>query len=127
DSKIFDGRSDYGPFLFAGIVCSGLSAGVDLTKTKEQRDRYYRLLNEEGGMANVVYDPCYHQQCDTIENINPVIYEILVKAAAYMIEYLGQLNDLKTWLYPNGQTTRSLPSLNINDVVLNNYYRAKDL
>ncbi|CAF3881119.1 unnamed protein product, partial [Rotaria sp. Silwood1] len=49
------------------------------------------------------YDPCYHQQCDRIRNINPFAYEKVVKSAAHAIEYLGRLNDLEKWLYPQGR------------------------
>jgi hypothetical protein len=42
--------------------------GVYLTflvpKTVEGRGKY-------GGLANTAYDPCYHQFCDSVENINP--------------------------------------------------------
>jgi hypothetical protein len=59
------------------------------------------------GAANVAYDPCYHQQCDRITNVNPSAYEIVVKAAAYALEYLGRLNDLEKWLYPQGRANNT--------------------
>ncbi|CAF0954270.1 unnamed protein product, partial [Didymodactylos carnosus] len=100
----FSGRSDYGPFLAAGVVASGLFSGGDDTKTKEERDYYDRLLGQgQGGIASAIHDPCYHQTCDSMANINPFAYEKMVKAAAYVLEYLGRLPDLKTWLYPAPQ------------------------
>ncbi|RKO95017.1 Zn-dependent exopeptidase, partial [Caulochytrium protostelioides] len=58
----FDGRSDYGPFLNRGIPCGGVFTGAEVIKTEEQRDVF-------GGMANVAFDPCYHQHCDSLGNV----------------------------------------------------------
>ena len=33
-------------------------------------------------------------------------YEKMVRTAAYVLEYLGQQDDLKTWPYPATETTR---------------------
>ncbi|CAF0749705.1 unnamed protein product [Didymodactylos carnosus] len=104
DLTKFDGRSDYGPFLAEGIACSGLTTGADGVKTQEQRDRYATMLGQQKiglGMPNVIYDPCYHKVCDTVQNIHLFAYETIVQAAAYTIEYLGRLNDLKAYLYPS--------------------------
>jgi Zn-dependent M28 family amino/carboxypeptidase len=103
----FDGRSDYGPFLAEGIVAGGLFSGADDIKTQEQRDRYDRMLGRGmGGIAGIVHDPCYHQPCDSIQNINVFGYEKMVQASAYVLEYLARQDDLKTWLYPNGTSLR---------------------
>jgi hypothetical protein len=53
-----------------------------------------------GGIADIIQDPCYHKACDSIENINIFAYEKMVQAAAYVLEYLGGQQDLKSWLYP---------------------------
>jgi Zn-dependent M28 family amino/carboxypeptidase len=63
DPTPFDGRSDYGPFIAVGIPAGGLFSGAEGTKTAEQAATY-------GGVAGQPYDPCYHQACDTITNIN---------------------------------------------------------
>ncbi len=98
----FSGRSDYGPFLAEGIVAS-----ADDIKTQEQRDRYDPILGQGmGGIAGVIHDPCYHQACDSIKNIHKFVLENMVQTAAYMLEYLARQDDLKTWVYPNGTTTR---------------------
>ncbi|CAF1575535.1 unnamed protein product, partial [Didymodactylos carnosus] len=55
------------------------------------------------GIAGATHDPCYHQTCDSMANINPFAYEKMVEAAAYVLEYLGRLPDLKSWLYPASQ------------------------
>jgi hypothetical protein len=104
----FDGRSDYGPFLAEGIVAGGLFSGADDIKTQGQRDRYDRMLSQGmRGIAGIIHDPCYHQECDSIQNINVLGYEKLVQAAAYVLEYLARQDDLKTWLYPNGTSLSS--------------------
>jgi Zn-dependent M28 family amino/carboxypeptidase len=100
----FSGRSDYGPFLEKGIVASGLFSGGDGTKTKEERDYYDRMLGSGmGGISGITHDPCYHQACDSIENINVFAVEKMIQAAAHMLEFLARQDDLEAWLYPNGR------------------------
>ncbi|CAF2398365.1 unnamed protein product [Rotaria sp. Silwood2] len=110
DYTDFSGRSDYGPFLAAGVVAGGLFSGADETKTSEQRTRYEEKLGQgQGGLVGAILDPCYHRACDTTDNINQLGYEKMVQAAAYMLEFLGQKDDLMTWLYPNGRPKPRLP------------------
>ena len=59
----FDGRSDYDAFISVGIPAGGLFTGAEDIKTAEQAAIY-------GGTAGVAYDPCYHQACDTINNVS---------------------------------------------------------
>jgi Zn-dependent M28 family amino/carboxypeptidase len=59
----FDGRSDYDAFTAAGVPAGGIFAGAEVPKTAAQVALY-------GGEAGVPFDPCYHQLCDTLENIN---------------------------------------------------------
>ena len=59
----FDGRSDYGPFIDAGIPSGGLFTGAEGTKTAEEAALF-------GGTAGQPYDACYHKACDTMANIN---------------------------------------------------------
>ena len=100
----FSGRSDYGPFLAEGIVAGGLFSGGDDIKTQKERDHYDEMLGQGlGGIPGITYDPCYHQACDTIQNINLFGYEKMIQAAAYALEYLGREEDLKAWLYPSIQ------------------------
>jgi Zn-dependent M28 family amino/carboxypeptidase len=63
DPTAFDGRSDYGPFIAVGIPAGGLFSGAEGVKTAEQAATY-------GGTAGVPYDSCYHQACDTTNNLN---------------------------------------------------------
>jgi Zn-dependent M28 family amino/carboxypeptidase len=98
------GASDYASFLAAGIVISGLNAGIDDIKTKEERDYYDRMLGQgKGGIAGVVHDPCYHDSCDSLANINPLGYHKLSQGAAYVLEYLGRHSDLRSYLYPQAE------------------------
>ncbi|CAF0957673.1 unnamed protein product [Rotaria sordida] len=99
------GGSDFVPFLTGGIASGGVNTGAGGIKSADERDQYSAMLGtSHGGLANVAYDSCYHQQCDRINNVNPFAYEKVVKAAAYAIEYMGRLNDLEKWLYPQGRT-----------------------
>ncbi|CAF1004987.1 unnamed protein product [Rotaria magnacalcarata] len=101
DYTNFDGRSDYGPFLAAGIAAGGLFSGADAMKTTEQVNRYAAMLGRNlSGMASIRQDICYHQSCDKTTNINKFALEKMVKATAYAIESLGQQSDLDSWLYP---------------------------
>jgi Zn-dependent M28 family amino/carboxypeptidase len=72
----FDGRSDHGPFIAAGIPAGGLFSGAGGIKTAQQAAVY-------GGTAGVAYDECYHQACDTINNLNSRALSELGDAAAH--------------------------------------------
>jgi Zn-dependent M28 family amino/carboxypeptidase len=65
DETPFSGRSDYGPFIAAGvdIPAGGLFTGAEGVKTAAQAAVY-------GGTAGQPYDPCYHLACDDYDNIN---------------------------------------------------------
>lgn len=84
----FDGRSDYGPFIGVGIPAGGLFSGAEEIKTAEQK----RLF---GGKAGVAFDKCYHQACDTIDNINTTSLDQFSNAMADVIwEYAGRAKAL---------------------------------
>ena len=72
----FSGRSDYGPFMAAGIPSGGLFTGAEGIKTLEEAAIW-------GGTAGDQYDPCYHQACDTFDNINLYALDINSDAVAY--------------------------------------------
>jgi Zn-dependent M28 family amino/carboxypeptidase len=71
----FDGRSDYGPFIEAGIPAGGLFTGGEEVKTPEQAARW-------GGEAGKPYDSCYHQACDTLANVDRTALDRNVDALA---------------------------------------------
>ncbi len=74
----FDGRSDYGPFIDAGIAAGGLFTGAEELKTPEQQAIY-------GGTVGMQLDPCYHEACDTYDNNNEVVFEEMANAAAHAV------------------------------------------
>ena len=74
----FTGRSDYRPFIEAGIPAGGLFSGAEGIKTEAQAAVY-------GGTAGAAYDACYHQACDTAANANPTALDQLGDAAAHAV------------------------------------------
>ena len=83
----FDGRSDYGPFIFAGIPAGGLFTGAEGIKTDEQAAVY-------GGTAGEQYDPCYHLGCDDIGNLSNTALDQMGDAAAHATITLAQTKRL---------------------------------
>jgi Peptidase family M28/PA domain len=57
------GSSDHAPFSQAGLPVGGVFAGADAVKSADDAGRF-------GGTAGRPYDPCYHQPCDTLANVN---------------------------------------------------------
>ena len=76
DPTAFDGRSDYGPFIAGGVPAGGLFTGAEGIKTPAQAAVY-------GGTAGLAYDPCYHQACDTINNVNTKALSEMSDGAAH--------------------------------------------
>lgn len=74
----FSGRSDYGPFIAAGIPAGGLFTGAEGIKTAAEAASW-------GGTAGVQYDPCYHRACDTYANNNDYALGINAHAVAYAV------------------------------------------
>lgn len=64
----FDGRSDYDGFIKNGIPGGGIATGAEVLKTKEEAEMF-------GGRAGVAFDPCYHQLCDDVGNVNATAWE----------------------------------------------------
>ena len=92
DPTAFDGRSDYGPFIAVGIPAGGLFSGAEGIKTPEQAAVY-------GGTAGVAYDPCYHQDCDDINNLSTKALAELGDGAAHAVLTLAMT---KTGFFPDG-------------------------
>jgi aminopeptidase Y len=74
----FSGRSDYGPFIAAGIPSGGLFTGAEGTKTADEAAIW-------GGTAGVAYDPCYHQACDNYANNNDTAIDVNSDAVAFSV------------------------------------------
>ena len=79
----FDGRSDYDAFIDNGIPAGGIFAGAEVEKTPEQVLLY-------GGTAGTAFDPCYHQLCDNLTNINNKGYTEHKDAAVHAILTFAQ-------------------------------------
>ncbi|MCX4542112.1 M28 family metallopeptidase [Streptomyces sp. NBC_01565] len=71
----FTGRSDYGPFIEAGIPSGGTDTGAEGIKTAAQAVKF-------GGQAGVAYDVNYHGEGDDITNINQKALDINVDVIA---------------------------------------------
>jgi Zn-dependent M28 family amino/carboxypeptidase len=63
DDTQFSGRSDYQAFIEAGIPSGGLFTGDVAVKTPEQAAIW-------GGTAGQQFDPCFHEPCDDLDNVN---------------------------------------------------------
>jgi len=72
----FSGRSDYGPFIAAGIPSGGLFTGAEGIKTSAEAAVW-------GGIAGQPYDPCYHLACDNLDNINLFALDVNSDAVAF--------------------------------------------
>ncbi len=72
----FSGRSDYGPFIAAGIPSGGLFTGAEGIKTAEEAAIW-------GGTAGQQYDPCYHLACDTYDNVSLFALDVNSDAVGY--------------------------------------------
>jgi Zn-dependent M28 family amino/carboxypeptidase len=63
DDAEFSGRSDYKAFIDNGIPAGGLFTGAEKIKTEEQEAIW-------GGTAGQQFDPCYHEACDSYDNVD---------------------------------------------------------
>lgn len=68
----FDGRSDYDGFIRNGIPGGGIATGAEGIKTKAEEAQF-------GGKAGDWYDPCYHQLCDDLSNVNVTAWVVNTK------------------------------------------------
>ncbi|GGM58274.1 amidohydrolase [Longimycelium tulufanense] len=73
----FSGRSDYGEFIAQGIPAGGLFTGAEGIKTEAQAAKW-------GGKAGEAYDPCYHQKCDNLGNVDRVALDRNADAIAFV-------------------------------------------
>lgn len=78
DDAEFSGRSDYAAFIEAGIPSGGLFTGAEEVKTEEQAAIW-------GGTAGEWLDPCYHQACDNIDNVDVNALEVNADAIALAV------------------------------------------
>ncbi|KAF2877292.1 aminopeptidase Y precursor [Massariosphaeria phaeospora] len=74
----FDGRSDYDGFIRAGIPGGGIATGAEGIKSKDEAAMF-------GGEAGEWYDPCYHQLCDDVGNLNETAWIVNTKLIAHSV------------------------------------------
>jgi Zn-dependent M28 family amino/carboxypeptidase len=84
-------RTDYHPFLVAGVPIGGMNTGASQTKTIVQA----RLW---GGQAGVWFDPNYQGARDTIDNINRDALAVMGSGVAFAVgtyaESIGGVNGV---------------------------------
>ncbi|NLU83156.1 M28 family peptidase [Rhodococcus sp. HNM0569] len=78
DGTDFDGRSDYGPFIEAGIPSGGVFSGADDVKSAEQARKW-------GGDADQPFDRNYHSPDDTLANVDAEALGVGASAVAYAV------------------------------------------
>ncbi|GAA0398075.1 M28 family metallopeptidase [Streptomyces luteireticuli] len=84
----FDGRSDYGPFIEAGIPAGGTFTGAEGIKTAAQAEKF-------GGKAGVAYDPNYHAKGDNLKNIDLKYFDTNIDVIAHAVGiYAHDLSSL---------------------------------
>ncbi|MFH8381739.1 M28 family metallopeptidase [Kitasatospora sp. NPDC018058] len=89
DPSAFNGRSDYGPFIDAGIPAGGTDTGAEVIKSPEQAARY-------GGTAGTAFDACYHQACDDLDNIDMDAFDVNIGVIAHAVgTYAWDLSSLQ--------------------------------
>jgi len=87
-SSAFDGRSDYEPFISAGIPAGGTATGADEVMTEAEAVQF-------GGRAGELFDPNYHLRHDDVSNIHPVAFLANARAIAHAVaSYARSMADL---------------------------------
>lgn len=102
----FDGRSDYGPFIAVGIPAGGLFSGAEGLKSAEEAAVY-------GGTADAPYDPCYHQVCDTVNNLSTAALDELGDAAAHAVLTLA---TTKAGFFEDGSRRAAHPEISVDNL-----------
>lgn len=105
----FSGRSDYGPFIAAGIPSGGIFSGAEGIKTAEEAALW-------GGTAGQQYDPCYHLACDTYANNNDAALHANADATAYaVLQYAMNTADINA---VKGKGNFKIDPANVNQKVV---------
>jgi Zn-dependent M28 family amino/carboxypeptidase len=102
DDTLFSGRSDYQAFIEAGIPSGGLFTGAEVVKTEEQEAIW-------GGTAGEQFDPCYHQACDTLDNVDLHALEVNSDLIAF-----AQLTFAYSTEAVNGVPGKKVPGRPVN-------------
>jgi Zn-dependent M28 family amino/carboxypeptidase len=84
-------RTDYHPFMVAGVPIGGMTGGASQTKTTVQA----RLW---GGQPGVSFDPNYQSARDTVANLNREALRVMGSGVAYAVgcyaESIGGVNGV---------------------------------
>lgn len=75
----FAGRTDYLGFALLGLPVAGTFTGAEGLKTPALADAF-------GGAVGEPFDACYHRDCDTVGNLDPVMMEGMATAAATVLD-----------------------------------------
>ncbi|WP_206784008.1 M28 family metallopeptidase [Amycolatopsis sp. MtRt-6] len=97
----FTGRSDYGEFIAVGIPAGGLFTGAEVLKTPAQAAKW-------GGTAGVAYDPCYHQSCDNLGNVDRVALERNSDGVAWALGVYATSTESINGVKPGQAASKSL-------------------
>jgi hypothetical protein len=76
------GRSDHEAFADADVPTGGIYSGGDADATADEAATF-------GVVEGEPFDPCYHQPCDTLDNVD---VDAVVEAAATIIAVLRTLD-----------------------------------
>jgi Zn-dependent M28 family amino/carboxypeptidase len=94
---LFSGRSDYEAFILAGIPSGGLFTGAEVIKTEEQEEIW-------GGTAGEQFDPCYHEVCDDLSNLDRYALRINSDLIAFTMMTFAHstesVNGVRGWKVP---------------------------
>ena len=63
-------------------------------------------MDDFGGELGAAYDACYHQACDTIDNIDPGMYAEMAAGAGHAVLSLGNLEGGFALAGPPGERAR---------------------
>jgi Zn-dependent M28 family amino/carboxypeptidase len=102
DDAEFSGRSDYQAFILNGVPAGGLFTGAEVVKNAQQEAIW-------GGTAGASFDPCYHQACDTIDNLDLHALEVNSDLIAF-----AQLTFAYSTERVNGVPGEKVPGLSVN-------------
>ncbi len=78
--------SDSWWFLANDVPLGGTFTGADSVKSVQE-------ANVFGGSAGEPYDSCYHQRCDSLDNLDEELFLMVARSSAYMTEELMMRTD----------------------------------
>jgi Zn-dependent M28 family amino/carboxypeptidase len=104
DDAEFSGRSDYQAFILNGVPAGGLFTGAEVVKNAAQEAIW-------GGTAGDQFDPCYHQACDTIDNLDLHALEVNSDLVAFAMLTFAYSTETVNGV--PGKMVPGSPSLNL--------------